>query len=174
MQNHLQRTLDLDEVKAQVFLDTITNPNRYLNCMPYLSMSNMISEMRKYLLEKCYNSDYGDVLPFILANAFGVNVTIMVELPDGSFNMHKAKPQINTSGTIVLHRKDDHFNGTSPYLSALHVPVLPRNCNPLPYTQTRILQRKKSRKPKDNYINVGSDQIKWGTEISISYSGTNA
>ena len=119
-------SISLEEIKAKIFLETVQNAPHY---NPYFSSDapQLMSEMRKFLINKIYNQEYGDFVPLILANAFHVKIVVLDQDVRGStIRRHEFPPTLVTPiATLLVHRRGDHFNGLDEFLSELSVIPFP-------------------------------------------------
>jgi hypothetical protein len=67
-----------DDVKSRIFLEAISKRDIYIPFTCFNITSFAVS-MKEYLLLKCYNSSFCDVIPLMLANIFNVNIIIIQE-----------------------------------------------------------------------------------------------
>ena len=66
--------------------------------------------LRKYLLQKEYNTDFGDIAPAILSNAFKVNIVVWNEVSPTCVYNTQAFSLHDTNITIAMHCRSDHYN----------------------------------------------------------------
>ena len=112
-QIHNRSEPSLESMSHEVFIECVTNREKYL---PFtgLSASMFVSEMRNYLLNKSYNSVFCDLIPLILANVFGVDITIL-NSTRGQIQSVEVSPASNVvNGHIVLFRSGEHYSGLRP------------------------------------------------------------
>ena len=98
-----------EDLKAKVFIETITNSDKYLSFMNHQNRSIMLNECKMYTLYKHYNSAFGDIVPLILANALNIEINII-----GWFSKTLTLTP-NTRGPtcakLVIHKYEDHYSG---------------------------------------------------------------
>ena len=76
---------DLDVIKAQNFLETITNASEYTPFLPSSSVTEIITGLRSYLIDKNCNQSFGDLIPAILANALKVKLEFVMKIHTETF-----------------------------------------------------------------------------------------
>ena len=161
-QQHGSRSISMDELKAYVFCETINNADKYLPFVKDMSPRNLFSGLRAYLLSKCYNQDFGDIVIKVLANAFNVKLRILNE--GQRFPIDIRPDRVCVSKCIYLHRRGQHYNGTvqvapvsRTHSHNYHAPQVqdqraPRecrsSCQPIPVVTTR--PRLPAHKPASN------------------------
>ena len=57
--------------------ETLAHFSKYMYFMEHFSVGRLISEMDAYLYHKQYDSSFGDIVPYILANALAINIVIV-------------------------------------------------------------------------------------------------
>ncbi len=60
---------------------------------------------------KRYNQCFGDIAPYIISNAFDINIHILNEANQGLVREILVTPGSNSLWSFVAHRHRDHFNG---------------------------------------------------------------
>ena len=111
----LGKTNDYHDIKCSLFKETLRNRSAYINFTS--NQRNLTNLMKNYLLYKQYNSDYGDILPLVIANAFNIDLHILNENEDGTYDkiVINAWNSSTVSASIYLHRIKDHYNGIAIY-----------------------------------------------------------
>ncbi len=66
---------------------------------------------KNYIVNRTYNSDFGDMVPLILARVYCTNITILDTARSSSVTIHSVCPRNQSSTTIAVHRIGDHYNG---------------------------------------------------------------
>lgn len=110
-QSHQLDRLDIEKVKAQVFIEAISHPDRYVQFLQSSNRKTFFSGLRSYLIDKQYNLDFGDIVPLIIANAFHVNLEIFNEVNFNRFENVVVSSEIASDFCLKIHRKGDHYNG---------------------------------------------------------------
>ena len=109
----------LDKLRTE----SLHNMSRYLPAIDNYSWKIMVLEMVCYIYLKAYNSDFGDLVPQILSNAFSVNLFIIVEYPGDKYYVHLIEPiDKKVNYNIFLHKRDDHYDACLPYFDN-NIPV---------------------------------------------------
>ena len=60
-------------------------------------------------MNKNYNTSIGDVIPYIIANAFCIRIYI-IDMTQGK-QLHCVKPDTPHNASLVIHRMSDHYSG---------------------------------------------------------------
>ena len=119
LQHQLGHNLTLEALKSQIYTESLNNINEYINFINDSSRSLFSTYLRQYLIYKNYNTQYGDIVPLILANTLGISLVIIDETLNNCFNVLEIKPRSTPKHNIFLHRKQDHYNGIKTTLSPL-------------------------------------------------------
>ena len=102
--------IDLEMVKTKLINEVIDHSPVYSE---FITDSSIEDALDTYVFAKRYNQVFGDVLPFIIANALKVNIEIYDE--NVTKNTYERKTVLTeraeTERTIVIHRCGDHYNG---------------------------------------------------------------
>ena len=71
--------------------------------------------MISYIYLKKYDSSFGDIVPYMMANVLSVNVYIIVELSKGAYFVHSAN-MTDERGTfnIYLFKRGAHYDACIP------------------------------------------------------------
>jgi hypothetical protein len=108
----LKLPLDLNALKSGIFIETILHADQYDQFLQ--NHENLQSCLHQYLLLKRYNTSFGDLLPFIIANVLVINIIIIDKIGD-TFRSNLASPTSGTSDrSISIIRSGDHYNGLVP------------------------------------------------------------
>ena len=118
------KTIDLESIKSDIFIETVTNGENYLPVM--CNSFSLLKGLRSYLLDRHYNSDFGDVVPFAIANALRIKLNI-INQRDNQFEYVPVLPRCDAIASLTLHRQGEHYNGVGP----CHRTVLPIAVPPL-------------------------------------------
>lgn len=103
--------IDLECIRALIFIEAISRSARYT---PFLENSgSFITGLRKYLICKHYNQDFGDVVPVIISNSLQVRLDIVNEMFHGNTETITIFPSCRSTGILTVHRRGDHYNGLS-------------------------------------------------------------
>ena len=92
--------------------------------------------MRTYLLEKCYNQNYADLVPYILANTLKSKLEIYESSLGSQHPVHVTEvPPHSTvaNGSLKLHKIGEYYNGIKPVIN-VKTPSQARcgsPCNPI-------------------------------------------
>jgi hypothetical protein len=99
----------LHELKCSVFLESINNYDTYVSFLPqYLIKADYTKAMRAYILNKHYNSPFGDAAPVIIANSLNIKLEIL----DFVFDALEIVPtNVSPRHDITIYKHHDHFSG---------------------------------------------------------------
>lgn len=106
--------INLEGVKADFFIETVDNYMKYLPFTEDLSKEILFKGMRTYLLEMKYNQSFGDIAPIITANALKISLIILNEGTSSQYTTVFINPDVSLYGSLLLHRRGDHYNGITP------------------------------------------------------------
>ena len=110
-----QPRLNLEQVKQHLLSQTLTETDKYLPFFPSPSREALIYGVRTYLKYKRYNQDFGDFVPRLLADSLKTKIVVLDERPDKHCIKHEFIPGVSPDHTIILHRKQDHYNALVPF-----------------------------------------------------------
>ena len=97
--------------------ECLTNMPLYLENFTDLSSKILIIEMISYLYFKKYDTDFGDPVPLIMANALSLNVYVILENHNKTFNVYDFKASANNATfNVYIYRKGDHYYACIPNL----------------------------------------------------------
>ena len=104
------------------------NADRYVDYIDGNGLVSLMDGLNGYILDKIYNSSFGDLVPIIIANAIRIDIWILIE--DGNnITTELIKCTNNTdqnkTRTVMLHKKGEHYNAIIP----IDKPVGTRNNN---------------------------------------------
>ena len=102
--------------------------------------SVLLEQQKSYLLHRNYDSDFGDALLLVLANALNIKLNILNETLQHGFDVVPVIPRCNAQASLTLHRQGDHYNGICPIFGAdaqspsetcgdVAIPIRPRPTN---------------------------------------------
>ena len=95
--------------------ECLTNMSLYLANFPDLCQKTLIIEMISYIYLKRYETDFGDIVPVIMANALSLNVFVIVENDDKTYNVFPIKTdQRNSTFNVYLLKRGDHYDACIP------------------------------------------------------------
>ena len=131
------KPVDIDCVKSKIFIETVSNVNHYTLAV---GPSILLEQQKSYLLHRNYDSDFGDALPLVLANALNIKLDILNETLHHGFDVVPVIPRCNAQASLTLHRQGDHYNGIGPIFgvdvqspcepcSDVAIPIRPRPTN---------------------------------------------
>ena len=84
LQNHPMITLP--SIKASLTYEIHDDSFRYLPFVENNGAGALGRGMQSFLVDRQYDQSFGDLVPMILANALGLQITILDERYDGSLN----------------------------------------------------------------------------------------
>jgi exonuclease III len=103
--------VDIETIKARIFIETVKNTEYYLPFLQTSSKSALSAGLGDYLIKKQYNNDFGDLVPCIIANALSIKLNILDEDQTGYVNTVVITPHDQSKASLVLHRRSQHYNG---------------------------------------------------------------
>ena len=66
--------VDLNAVKDKIFIEVLQHRDEYLPFMTKPTHCGLMKELRAYLLYRRYNSDFGDMVSLMIANALQTKI----------------------------------------------------------------------------------------------------
>ena len=157
--SQLNIKVDLNKLKSYIFIETIKNASLYANFLIDCSQKTLLNSLNKYLLQKCYNSSYGDIIPLIIANAFKAKLFILNETHGNSFEKFEITPcNCEPIHEVYLHRINDHYNGIT------RAPIIP---------VFNITGAHNVKKPSADKIITGNKIIKYSSDQLRSFANTS-
>ena len=99
-----------ESIKTDIYVETIQNIHRYL---PFIEGGkiSLLKDLSRYLLQKHYNSPYGDILPFVVANVFSLELIIINENRQGHIEVYNISPVTSVNIMLTIHRHNEHYSG---------------------------------------------------------------
>ena len=70
-------SLKLDDILKAIKIDTVDNADTYVTFSDYLSTDILIRDMETYVYNRHYNTLFGDLVPYIIANSMKMNIIII-------------------------------------------------------------------------------------------------
>ena len=70
-------SLKLDDILKAIKIDTVDNADTYVTFSDYLSTDILIRDMETYVYNRHYNTSFGDLIPYIIANSMKMNIIII-------------------------------------------------------------------------------------------------
>ena len=107
--NQIGSTINLNSLKSQIFIETLKRAQIYSTYIP--DSESLLSLLHKYMLQKKYDTSFGDILPNIIANTLRINLSIIDQSGNAFHKINVPPTVVNTSSTVALHRIGDHYNG---------------------------------------------------------------
>ena len=106
------KQLDHHKVGCSLFLEILHHAERYNS---FREGSNTLHEMNKYIRYKAYNSEFGDLVPFVLSNALNINVKILEKFPSGEVRTSFTRDlSVSPScPTVVVYKEHEHYSAVS-------------------------------------------------------------
>ncbi len=126
-------------------METVTNTDQYLPFLQTENRASLFTTLRSYLINRCYNQSFGDIVPSVICNTLKVNLNIYNESQDHNYETINVSPWSVTLISIDIHRGSDHYNDIVPcttqtklsqratsnyYTSHIIKPVDPNNVKP--------------------------------------------
>lgn len=99
-----------EDVLSSTFIEVVNNVERYLPFITDSDKHKLSLELGKYLLSRHYDSSFGDVIPYIIANAYTIRLCI-IDMTSGQQHIHWVVPDSLFKDTVVIHKLSDHYSG---------------------------------------------------------------
>ena len=112
------KDLDLEHIKAHVYIETVQNPGDYAPFLSQGSNLQLFKGLSQYLLHRKYNQEFGDLVPVIISNSFNIGLDIVNQTDHNIIQEISVAPRSTYTESLVIHRHRDHFNGihiSNPY-----------------------------------------------------------
>ena len=101
--------LDSNHILRAISDECITNCSKYLPYMGGISQQSFFKEKNEYVHEKLYNSNFGDIVPIICANALMINIIIIsYENPTHNFYIIGAE---HSNVFAYVYKNGNHYDG---------------------------------------------------------------
>ena len=107
-----RKPIDLHSLKCKIFVETITNIDNYSNfCLvsPNTCNGGISKNLRRYLLDKVYDNEFGDIVPVITANALDVHLSFL-NINANSVNLVKIYSNGVDKGKLLVHCSNNHYS----------------------------------------------------------------
>ena len=109
--------MPLFKLKCLIIKEVVNNLDTYT---PFINLDNvsLLKQLHLYIFKKIYNTDFGDLVPLVTANAIEVNITILncdITLPNETACTEIiARENGNSLGKCVyLMKSGEHYDGLS-------------------------------------------------------------
>ena len=99
----------LAEIKSGIELEVRSNFNEYVSLG--FSDNSLVNQMEAYVHQKRYDSDFGDIVPHILARALGLNIIILDTNVNDVVTVSTFMPCVASHNSITIQCKGLHYNG---------------------------------------------------------------
>ena len=92
--------------------DEVTeNANRYLQFLVDSSHHDLMYYMNLYVFNKMYNTDFGNLVPLVLANVLHINIAIISKDVHGyNVRVIHTNASTDTLGNILVYKTPDHYD----------------------------------------------------------------
>ena len=98
-----------EDIRSSIYIETIKNCDKYRHFITDNQQLTLIKELQQYLLNKNYNLSLCDVLPYIIANAYSIEIVI-INFTQGSQVIH-IQPDGLSTAALVIHLQNEHYSG---------------------------------------------------------------
>ena len=105
----LGMTIEMGDILDAIEKDTIDNAHAYLRYMATVFLDVLMWEMKAYVYQKHYNSSFGDLVPYIIANSLRVNIIIISKLDRDSLHGITCSDSYPVSNSFV-YKQDMHYD----------------------------------------------------------------
>ncbi len=103
--------ISLAALKSNIRREVMSNIDEYLGFR--FNKIKLLDQMERYIKYRKFNSDFGDLVPLILAKYLNVLIRILDTDSSDMVREHLVDPA-NCNLSIVIQRRGDHFNGIIP------------------------------------------------------------
>ena len=116
----------LHHLQCAIFVEALNNYDVY---QAFLHQSHdkitYIKCMSDYILKKCYNSDFCDMVPLMLSNALSLDLTIFNKVNTTFQNVNITPLQVSNlhNLSISILRENDHFSGLAKHTGENNFPM---------------------------------------------------
>ena len=91
--------------------EVIEHDERYLQFLVDSCHNDLMYYMNQYVYNKIYDTDFGNLVPLVLANILHVNIGIISESVQGyNARVIHANASNNTLGNILVYKTPDHYD----------------------------------------------------------------
>ena len=113
MKNQINRDIDIAFLKNAIITESYDNSSKYVSFMSNTQDNELTFKklMFEYILQKRYNNDFGDVVPYILANILRVGIIIIDDCTNTSRNIPIIIQGCHMNDQwIVVARHNEHYD----------------------------------------------------------------
>ncbi len=90
-----------------------------------LSVPKILSQLEKYIHERKYNSDFGDLVPLIITQVLSVNLLVLDTDCSETVKQHLFEAFPLSTNQIAVHRCGEHYNGLTMLVYPVPSPIKP-------------------------------------------------
>ena len=106
----LNSPITIEQLKCMILEEVAEHANLYLQFLVDSSHDNLRYHMNQYVFNKMYNTDFGNLVPLVIANVLHVNIGIISE-GDHGYCARVIHTSANNDilGNILLYKTPDHY-----------------------------------------------------------------
>ena len=101
-------TMEMGDILDAIEKDTTDNAHVYIRYMATVSLDVLMWEMKAYVHQKHYNSSFGDLVPYMIANSLRINIIIISKLD--RYSLHEITCSDSYPVINIFVYKDMHYN----------------------------------------------------------------
>ena len=99
-----------DELLSKIERETLDNMNDYAAFLnDENTKSHLVRSMYQYILDKKYDTSYGDLIPLITANAVGIDIGIVIKTSD-QFDYRHIVSKGSTDDCVFIVKNGMHYD----------------------------------------------------------------
>ena len=102
--------LSLKHLISMIKVETLQNESEYLPVIENMSIENLTNGLHNYIVNRRYDTSFGDLIPVIVSNALKANIIILEKLVNGN-RVHAVE---NRSGAdnvkIIIHKTGYNYD----------------------------------------------------------------
>ena len=107
----LSSSITTEQLMYMVRDEVIEHAELYLQFLVDSCHNDLVYHMNQYVFNKIYDTDFGNLVPLVLANALHVNIGIISEGVQGyNARVIHANACNNTLGNILVYKTPDHYD----------------------------------------------------------------
>ena len=107
----LNREIDLTFLKHMIVIEVCVHIHRYINYFNDNCEFSIKQLLFRYIFEKQYDTDFGDIVPYCVANVLNVGLIVLNDFSNLSNLRSVVVPSTsNTSEWVVISRERDHYD----------------------------------------------------------------
>ena len=107
----LNSPITIEQLKCMILEEVAEHANLYLQFLVDSSHDDLRYHMNQYVFNKMYNTDFGNLVPLVIANVLHVNIGIISEGDHGyCARIIHTSASNDILGNILLYKTPDHYD----------------------------------------------------------------